>query len=114
VTPFHHLSGDSHLHRSLGAGPITASNHSFEGSSGSSLASTFSTRLLRARSVWAALYSGLLRILRSHSLHRAANPFTKARVRQYASSAFHWPHRAHRTCIVASNGGLHSFAGNEQ
>jgi hypothetical protein len=25
VTPFHHLSGDSHLHRSLGAGPITAS-----------------------------------------------------------------------------------------
>jgi len=27
VTPFHHLSGDSHLHRSLGAGPITASNN---------------------------------------------------------------------------------------
>src|SRR5260221_10053127 len=26
VTPFHHLSGDSHLHRSLGAGPITASS----------------------------------------------------------------------------------------
>ena len=25
VTPFHHLSGGSHLHRSLGAGPITAS-----------------------------------------------------------------------------------------
>jgi hypothetical protein len=25
VTPFHHLSGESHLHRSLGAGPITAS-----------------------------------------------------------------------------------------
>src|SRR5262245_45289402 len=25
VTPFHHLSGDSHLHCSLGAGPITAS-----------------------------------------------------------------------------------------
>ena len=25
-TPFHHLSGDSHLHRSLGAGPITASS----------------------------------------------------------------------------------------
>src|SRR5262249_931640 len=28
VTPFHHLSGDSHLHRSLGAGPITASRQS--------------------------------------------------------------------------------------
>src|SRR5262249_7022020 len=26
VTPFHHLSEDSHLHRSLGAGPITASS----------------------------------------------------------------------------------------
>src|SRR5215471_13512580 len=26
VTPFHHLSGDSHLHRSLGAEPITASS----------------------------------------------------------------------------------------
>ena len=26
VTPFHHLPGDSHLHRSLGAGPITASS----------------------------------------------------------------------------------------
>src|SRR5262249_13752686 len=29
VTPFHHLSGDSHLHRSLGAGPITASSGRF-------------------------------------------------------------------------------------
>jgi hypothetical protein len=28
VTPFHHLSGNSHLHRSLGAGPITASSTS--------------------------------------------------------------------------------------
>src|SRR5262249_45704303 len=26
VTPFHHLPGDSHLHRSFGAGPITASS----------------------------------------------------------------------------------------
>src|SRR5262249_6959985 len=26
VTPFHHLSGDSHLHRSLAEGPITASS----------------------------------------------------------------------------------------
>jgi hypothetical protein len=25
VTPFHHLSGDSHHHSSIGAGPITAS-----------------------------------------------------------------------------------------
>jgi hypothetical protein len=25
VTPFHHLSGDSHINRSLRAGPITAS-----------------------------------------------------------------------------------------
>src|SRR5215831_11887051 len=28
ATPFHHLSGDSLLHRSLGAGPITASSPS--------------------------------------------------------------------------------------
>ena len=26
VTPFHYLSGDNHLHRSLGVGPITASS----------------------------------------------------------------------------------------
>src|SRR5262249_46152189 len=40
VTPFHHLSGGSHLHRSLGAGPITASSTSMPrmGSNGSTKA----------------------------------------------------------------------------
>src|SRR5262249_10017148 len=34
VTPFHHLSGDSHLHLSFGVGPITASSHACPPASG--------------------------------------------------------------------------------
>src|SRR5262245_20989609 len=48
VTPFHHLSGDSHLHRSLGAGPITAS--SYTGSALQRRSAQYAVARLRTRS----------------------------------------------------------------